>query len=256
MEQVQTELSDGVLRIALNRPEKKNALTSAMYEALSEAVEQGEGDSAVRALLLHGNGDSFSAGNDLDDFLQKPWNGQAMPPAERFIRAVAGALKPVIAAVHGAAVGIGTTILLHCDLVYAAENTKFLMPFVNLGIVPEAASTLLLPATIGHQRAAALLMLGEPLNAQRAFELGMVNAVLLQDEVLTTALAAARKLVEKPAGALQACKQMLKTHSKAEIDRTIRAEVLTIAARLDAPETQEALRAFLEKRKPDFAKFR
>lgn len=256
MEQVQTELGGGVLRIALNRPEKKNALTSAMYEALSEAVEQGEGDSAVRVLLLHGNGDSFTAGNDLDDFLQKPWNGQAMPPAERFIRAVAGALKPVIAAVHGAAVGIGTTILLHCDLVYAAENTKFLMPFVNLGIVPEAASTLLLPATIGHQRAAALLMLGEPLSAQRAFELGMVNAVLLQDEVLPTALAAARKLVEKPAGALQACKQMLKKHSKAEIDRTIRAEVLTIAARLDAPETQEALRAFLGKRKPDFAKFR
>src|SRR6185437_14978583 len=172
MSQIEIERDAAILRIAINRPEKKNALTADMYTALANALEEAEGDAGVRVLLLHGKGDAFTAGNDLQDFLQKPWKGQAEPPAVRFIHAVAHAKKPVVAAVHGLVVGVGTTILLHCDLVYAAEDTRFIMPFINLGIVPEAASTVLLPALIGRQRASELFMLGTPLSAQRAFEIG------------------------------------------------------------------------------------
>ena len=143
MPEIQTEVKDDVLRITINRPEKKNALSQAMYTALAEAVERGDANPDVRVMVLHGNGDSFTAGNDLQDFMANPWTGKDVPPAVRFMFAVARATKPVIAAVHGSAVGIGVTILLHCDLVYAAEDAKLVMPFVNLGIVPEAGSTVL-----------------------------------------------------------------------------------------------------------------
>ena len=256
MGHVQTELKAGVLRITIDRPEKKNALTSAMYTGLADAVEQGEANADVRVILLHGNGDSFTAGNDLEDFMANPWKGQAVPPALRFIAAVAGAKKPIVAAIHGATVGIGVTILLHCDLVYAADNAKLVMPFVNLGIVPEAGSTVLLPALIGHQRSAELLMLGAPVSAQRAYELGIVNAVVPLDALLPTALEAAGKLADKPIAALLATKALLRKAGKTELDRAIREEVEAIAERLDSPETREALAAFLEKRQPDFAKFR
>ncbi len=242
------------MRIAINRPEKKNALTADMYDALSEAVEEAERDSGIRVLLLHGKGDAFTAGNDLQDFLQKPWKGQARPPAVRFIHAVAHATKPIVAAVHGLVVGVGTTILLHCDLVYAAEETRFLMPFVNLGIVPEAASTVLLPLLIGRQRAAELFMLGTPLTAQRAYEIGMVNAVLPIDKLLPTASEAVLALAAKPAAALRATKDLMKRFYCAEVERALREEVETISERLDSAETREALAAFLEKRKPDFSK--
>jgi enoyl-CoA hydratase/carnithine racemase len=169
--------------------------------------------------------------------------------------AVTGTTKPVIAAVHGAAVGIGTTILLHCDLVYASDDAKLMMPFVNLGIVPEAGSTVLLPATIGYQRSAELLMLGGPLSAQRAYELGLVNKVVAPEALLSTALEAAQKLLEKPAGALLATKRLLKKPLHAELERAMREEVDVVRARLDSPETKEALTAFLQKRKPDFSRF-
>jgi enoyl-CoA hydratase/carnithine racemase len=253
MDHVQTELQNGVLHLILNRPEKKNALTSAMYEALVASIKRAESDDSVRVLVLRGNGDSFTAGNDIEDFVQKPWKGQAVPPAEQFIRAVAFARKPVIAAVHGLAVGIGTTILLHCDLVYAAEGSRFMMPFVNLGILPEAGSTLLLPSLIGHRRAAELLLLAEPFSAQRAYELGIVNRVVAGDELLSTANGAAQVVAGKPGTVVSETKQMMKQHLRAELDRVIRQEVLTIAAQLESPETGEALSAFLEKRKPDFA---
>lgn len=256
MGHIQTELTGGVLRITIDRPEKKNALTSTMYEGLAEAVEQGEANPEVRVMLLHGNGDSFTGGNDLEDFVANPWKGQTVPPALRFIAAMVGAKKPVVAAIHGNAVGIGVTILLHCDLVYAADNAKLIMPFVNLGIVPEAGSTVLLPATIGHQRSAELLMLGAPISGQRAYELGLVNAVVALDALLPTAMGAAQKLAEKPVGALRATKALLRKTSKLELDRAIKEEVAAIAERLDSPETREALTAFLEKRKPDFTKFR
>jgi len=255
MSLIQTEIKGAVLRVAINRPEKKNALTGEMYNELSDAFEQGDANPATRVLLLHGNGDSFTAGNDLEDFLQKPWTGQGVPPAVRFMYAVAKAKKPVIAAVHGAAVGIGTTILLHCDLVFAAEDAKLIMPFVNLGIVPEAGSTVLLPALIGYQRSAELLMLGGPMMAQRAYELGMVNKVVPNDALLSTAMEAARKLSDQPANALLATKQLLKKPLQSELDRAMREEVEVVRMHLHSPETKEALTAFLQKRKPDFSKF-
>jgi enoyl-CoA hydratase/carnithine racemase len=256
MPQIESERNGAVLRIAINRPEKKNALTGAMYDDLSKALEGAEQDSQTRVILLHGQGDSFTAGNDLEDFLQKPWTGQAKPPAIRFIRAMAAARKPIVAAVHGLAVGVGTTILLHCDLVYAADNAKFVMPFINLGIVPEAASTVLLPALIGHQRAAELFMLGAPCSAQRAYEMGLVNAAVTPENLLSTASSVAQQLADKPAGALLACKDLMRRAYKTEVARALGEEVSVIAERLDSPETKEALTAFLEKRKPDFSKFR
>ncbi len=253
MSQVQTETIGAVLRIAINRPEKKNALTTAMYDDLSNAVEQGENDPAIRVLLLHGNGDGFTAGNDLEDFLRMPWTGQGVPPAVRFMNVVAAAQKPVVAAVHGPAVGIGTTILLHCDLIYASQDAKFIMPFVNLGIVPEAGSSVLLPSIIGYHRAAELLMLGSPMTAQRAYDMGLVNQVVAPDALLTTALEVARQLAEKPAAALRATKQLLKKPLQAEVARAMREEVEVVRHHLNSPETKEALTAFLQKRKPDFS---
>ena len=255
MGHINTEIIDNVLRITIDRPEKKNALTSAMYDAMASAVEQGEANPEVRVMLLHGNGDSFTAGNDLEDFVANPWKGHAVPPALRFIAAMAGAKKPLVAAIHGSAVGIGVTILLHCDLVYAANNAKLMMPFVNLGIVPEAGSTVLLPALLGHQRASELLLLGLPMSAQRAYELGLVNVVVAPEALLTTALSAAQMLAEKPAAAVRSTKALLKQAGAADLERAMREEVQVIAERLDSPETREALLAFLQKRKPDFKQF-
>jgi enoyl-CoA hydratase/carnithine racemase len=256
MSHVQCKVAGAVQCIAINRPEKKNALTAEMYTALAGAVEQAEADPAVRVMLLHAVGEAFTGGNDLLDFLQKPWAGQQMPPAVRFIHAVTYAKKAIVAAVQGLAVGVGVTILLHCDLVYASEDAKFIVPFIDLGIVPEAASTVLLPALMGHQRAAELLMLGGPLDVQRAYHLGLVNAVVAPDALFDTASQAAQKLAEKPWGSLLACKRLMKKANQAEVDRALREEVMEIKDRLDSPETREALAAFVEKRKPDFSKFR
>jgi enoyl-CoA hydratase/carnithine racemase len=251
---IEVERNGAVLHIAINRPDKKNALTAEMYDALSDAVDQAEADLAIRVILLHGRGDAFTAGNDLEDFMKKPWKGQAVPPAVRFIRAMAGAKKPIVAAVHGLAVGVGTTILFHCDLVYAADDARFMMPFINLGIVPEAATTVLLPLLVGRQRAAELFLLAVPLTAQRAYELGLVNAVLARDALLNKASAIAQQLSEKPPAAVLACKALMKRAFQAEVERALREEVAVISERLDSPETKEALRAFLEKRKPDFSR--
>ncbi len=255
MAQIEVERDGAVLQVSINRPEKKNALTADMYNALSDAVETAEADAGIRVLLLCGKGEAFTAGNDLEDFMRKPWKGQAVPPAVRFIRAVATAKKPIVAAVHGLSVGVGTTILLHCDLVYAAADTKFMMPFINLGIVPEAASTVLLPLLVGPQRAAELFLLSAPLSAQRAYEIGLVNAVVAPDALLPTALAIAQQLAERPRGAVLACKDLMKRAYRAEVERALVEEVRVIAERLDSPETREALSAFLEKRKPDFSTF-
>ena len=255
MSHIQVERHGAVLHIVINRPEKKNALTADMYTALADAVGEGESDRAIRVLLLQGKGGAFTAGNDLEDFMNRPWKGQTVPPAVRFIRAVAAARKPIVAAVQGLAVGVGTTILLHCDLVYAADDAKFMMPFINLGIVPEAATTVLLPLLIGRQRATELFLLGSPLTAQRAYELGVVNAVLAPDVLLSTASAVAQQLSEKPPAAVLACKDLMKRAFHAEVERALTEEVAVISERLESPETKEALSAFLEKRKPDFSRF-
>jgi enoyl-CoA hydratase/carnithine racemase len=255
MGHINTELHEDVLRITIDRPEKKNALTVAMYTALAEAVEQGEANPAVRVLLLHGNGDSFTAGNDLQDFLANPWKGPEAPPVVRFMLAVVRAKKPVIAAIHGSTVGIGVTILLHCDLVFAAEDTKLLMPFVNLGLIPEAGSTMLMPALIGHQLAAELFLLSAPMSAQRAHELGLVNLVVPGNTLVDSALASARALAEKPAAAVRITKALMKKPGAAEVERVIQEELQVFSERLQSPECREALMAFLQKRKPDFKQF-
>lgn len=256
MAHIEVERSDFVQKIGINRPEKKNALTADMYNLLADAVDQAEADPAVRVIFLYGRGDAFTAGNDLEDFMKKPWKGQAVPPAVRFIRAVAMAKKPIVAAVHGLAVGVGTTILLHCDFVYATTEATFVMPFINLGIVPEAAATVLLPLLVGRQRASELFLLSAPLTAQRAYELGLVNAVLAPDALLKTASAIAQQLSEKPFAAVLACKDLMKRAFHGEVERALTEEVTVISARLESPETREALQAFLEKRKPDFSRLK
>ena len=185
MEHIITENRDGILRIEINRPDKKNALTAAMYQAMADALKAAEADSKVRVVLIHGKSDLFTAGNDLQDFLDNRSRDENRP-AFQFLRNISRAQKPIVAAVAGAAVGIGTTMLLHCDLVYAAPNARLQLPFVNLGLVPEAASSLLLPALVGYQRAAELLLLGEPFSAQTAKEIGLVTAVVPEDVLLET----------------------------------------------------------------------
>jgi enoyl-CoA hydratase/carnithine racemase len=254
MDEVRTERVGGVLRIQLNRPEKKNALNLAMYEALAGALAAAESDPAVRALLLHGAGGAFTAGNDVKDFLRAPALG-GDHPAVRFIRAVAGAPKPIVAAVSGPVVGIGTTMLAHCDLVFAAEDARFHLPFVDLGLCPEMAASYLFPALMGHPRAAELMLLAEPFGAAKAREYGLVNEVVPGDRLLAVAGAAAEKLARKPPAALRVTKSLLKRAPRAAVEAAVQEELTRFAERLASPEAREALTAFLEKRPPDFSRF-
>ncbi len=254
MKNILTENKDGILRIEINRPDKKNALTAAMYQAMADAIKVAEADSKVRVVLIHGKADLFTAGNDLQDFLDNPPSDDKRP-AFQFLYGISQAQKPIIAAVAGAAVGIGTTMLLHCDLVYAAPNARLQLPFVNLGLVPEAASSLLLPALIGYQRAAELLLLGEPFTAQKAKEIGLVTEVVPEDRLFDTAMAQAKKLASKPAASLRLTKRLMKQGQMAAVAQQIKLEASYFGERLDSPEAKEAFSAFLEKRKPDFGRF-
>ena len=254
MKHILTEIKDGILRIEIDRPDKKNALTAAMYQAMADAIKAAEADAKVRVVLIHGKSDLFTAGNDLRDFLDsRPRDDDR--PAFQFLRNISRAQKPIIAAVAGAAVGIGTTMLLHCDLVYAAPNARLQLPFVNLGLVPEAASSLLLPALVGYQRAAELLLLGEPFSAQTAKEIGLVTAVVPEDVLLETALAQAKKLAQKPATSVRLTKQLMKRGFAAAMAEQMELEIGHYGVLLGAPEAKEAFAAFFEKRKPDFSKF-
>lgn len=243
-----------VLLIQINRPDKKNALTQSMYSAMTSALNQAEDDSAIRATVISGHAGAFTAGNDILDFVQSPPSGEDSP-VFGFLRAISTTKKPLIAAVNGVAIGIGTTMLLHCDLVYAGQNARFQLPFVNLGLVPEAASSLLLPQMMGHQRAAELLLLGDPFSAETACQLGIVNKVLPDSDVLAQAMATAEQLAAKPPQALRLSKQLLKQQNAAAVQRTIADEGALFAQQLTSPEAAEALQAFLEKRKPDFSRF-
>ena len=254
MGQIITEKHDGILRIEINRPDKKNALTSAMYQAMADAIKAAEIDGKVRVLLIHGKSDLFTAGNDLQDFLDNPPRDDNRPVFQ-FLYGISQAQKPIVAAVAGAAVGIGTTMLLHCDLVYAAPNARLQLPFVNLGLVPEAASSLLLPALIGYQRAAELLLLGEPFTAQKAKDFGLVTEVVPEDQLFDTAMAQAEKLAGKPAASLRLTKRLMKQGQMAAVAQQIKLESDHFGERLGSPEAKEAFAAFLEKRKPDFSKF-
>src|SRR5213596_316962 len=209
MSDIITKRSGNILRIQLNRPERKNAMTSAMYITLADLLNNAAKDDQVRVVLWHGAGDSFSAGNDIQDFLKNP-PGAGESPQARLIQALIDFDKPIVAAVQGAAIGGGTTMLTHCDFVYAGETAKFQMPFINLGLVPEFGSSCSVPIRIGHIRAAELILLGLPFDARRAAELGLVTRVVPDQELLATATETAQKLADKPAGALRACKRLMK----------------------------------------------
>jgi enoyl-CoA hydratase/carnithine racemase len=248
------ELADRILRIAIDRPERKNAMTEPMYAALARALSAADTDPGVRVVVIHGGPGAFTAGNDIKDFLDHPPRSTDAP-VFRFLRAISGVYKPVIAAVSGVAVGIGTTMLLHCDLVFAAPDARFQLPFVSLGLCPEAASSLLLPHYAGYQRAAELLLLGEPFGAETAREIGLVNAVCEADRLLDTAMARARSLAALPPASVRATKFLMKTPLAQDVERHMSLETENFKVRLDSPEAKEAFRAFLEKRKPDFSRF-
>ena len=254
IETIRTGLSDGVFHIEMARPEKKNALTAEMYQALADALESAEADPAVRVILISGAGGNFTAGNDLSDFLAKPPTDEAAP-VFRFINGLANLQKPFVAAVEGVAVGVGTTMLLHCDLVYVGASARFVLPFANLGLTPEAASSLLLPMCAGHTRAADLLFFGEPFSGQTALELGIVTAVLPDGQVLDYALERSRKLTTQPSASLRLTKQLMRRAQQGLIRETMRFETEIFRQRLASPEAKEAFAAFFEKRKPDFSNF-
>jgi enoyl-CoA hydratase/carnithine racemase len=253
-EQIQTERSEGILTLRINRPDKKNALNLAMYAALAAGIREAEHDDAVRVILITGTDDCFTSGNDLADFLAAPPTGMESPVMQ-FLLALSQARKPLVAAVNGAAVGVGVTMLLHCELVYAGDSATFQMPFVNLGLCPEAGSTLLLPRLMGHQRAAELLLLGETFSAMSAWHVGIVNEVCRDGELMATARAKARQLAAQPAAAVRLAKELLKREYAAALQETIAEEGAQFIKRLKSPEAAEALQAFMERRKPDFSRF-
>ncbi len=249
-----TKSDQGVMQIEIHRPEKKNALTVAMYTALTEALKQAEQNTDVRVMLLTGGMECFTSGNDLKDFMEHPPKDESSP-VFRFLKAISQAEKPLIAVVNGPAVGIGTTLLLHCDLVYAGSLAVFQLPFVNLGLCPEAGSSLLLPQRLGHLRAAEWLLLGEPFGAAKAREFGLINEVYENTQVLEQALVRARRIAAQPPAALRLTKALLKQSNAQTVGEVIQLEGQHFIECLRSPEAQEALQAFLERRKPDFSQF-
>lgn len=254
-EHVRITNDEGVLRLTLARPDKKNSLTLAMYATLGNALARAETDPSVRAVLFEAEGDAFSAGNDIGDFAAVASGKLAREDmtTNLFLDALAKARKPYVAAVQGLAVGIGVTMLLHCDLVFVAENAKLSTPFVNLALVPEAASSVLLQARIGYARAFAMFALGEPIDGRTAANIGLANAALPANEVGPKALAAAKLLASKPQGSLRATKELMRDSQA--IAAVMARETEIFSARLKSPETAEALQAFAERRPPDFSKF-
>ena len=250
---VKTEISDGVMTLTLQRPEKKNALSGAMYNALADALRQADVDASVRAVLFQGDGDSFTAGNDMADFARQAGaENSAESPVHRFIEAIISASKPLVAAVHGNAVGIGTTMLLHCDLVYLADNARLITPFVKLALVPEAASSWLLPLRIGHVRAYAMFALGEPMEAAAALACGLANAVVPQGELRKKARDAALALSKLPGGSLSQSKRLMRDLQR--ITAQAAEEEQLFKERLKTAEAREAFAAFAERRHPNFAR--
>ena len=252
MSDVLQQVESGVMTLTLNRLDKKNSFTAAMYAELAEALRGAADDAAVRVVLFQGHETIFSAGNDIGDFLNKP-PSTPDSPVFRFLNAIATFPKPLLAAVCGPAVGIGTTMLLHCDLVYAGDNAMFSMPFVNLGLCPEAASSLLVPQMLGYHRAAEALLLGEPFFAEAAQEVGLVNRVLPPTEVNGYAQAQAKKLAAKPLSSLIETKRLMKGGDQAAVLAQVALEGQSFGRMLKEPAAREAFGAFVEKRKPDFS---
>ena len=242
----------GVMTLTLNRVDKKNSITAAMYSTLADALDQAKADAAVRVVLLQGDATVFSAGNDIGDFLHKPPAGQDSP-VFHFLHGIAAFPKPIVAAVCGPAVGIGTTMLLHCDLVYAGDNAAFALPFVNLGLCPEAASSLLVPQMFGYHRAAEALLLGEPFMAEAALEVGLVNRVVPPTEANAIAQTQARKLAAKPISSLIETKRLMKKGQAPQVQAVMAEEGASFGRMLREPAAREAFGAFMAKRKPDFS---
>jgi enoyl-CoA hydratase/carnithine racemase len=250
-----TQKENGILAIEFNRLEKKNAITSAMYQMMADALQDAESDAAVRAIVILGKPEIFTAGNDLEDFMKNPPAVNSDRPVAQFMQALSSATKPVVAAVAGAAIGIGTTMLLHCDLVYAADNAKFSMPFTQLGLCPEFSSSLLFPQLSGYQRAAEKLLLGEPFSAQEAHQMGLVCKVLPAADLNAFARAQAAKLAALPASSLRTTKRLMKGAQSGAANARMMEENKHFSEMLGAPEAKEAFSAFFEKRKPDFSRF-
>jgi len=252
MSDIVTERSANILRIQLNRPARKNAMTVAMYNTMADLLNDAAKDDQIRVVLWHGAGDSFSAGNDIQDFLKNP-PGAGESPQARLIQALISFDKPIVVAVQGAAIGGGTTMLTHCDFVFAGESAKFQMPFINLALVPEFGSSYSVPARIGYLRAAELILLGARFDARRAAELGLVTRVVPDQELLATATDTARKVAEKAPAALQACKRLMRSSTRDQLERAVKLELQEFSERVRSAEAKEAFSAFIEKRKPNFS---
>ena len=252
MNEVLIDRSDGVMTVTLNRLEKKNSFTRDMYATVADALAQADADPALRALVLQGHETIFSAGNDIGDFLNRAPTQES--PAFVFLRAISTFSKPLLAAVCGPAVGVGTTLLFHCDLVYAGDNAAFSMPFVNLGLCPEAASSYLAPRLMGYGRAAEALLLGEPFLAEAALEMGLVNRIVPPSEAAALARQQARKLAAKPLAALIETKRLMKKNQAGIVAERMAEEGVSFARLLAEPAAREAFTAFMEKRRPDFLK--
>lgn len=248
---INVTLNDRILEVVIERPDAKNALTVDMYDRLTDAFMQARDDDDVRVAVLRGAGGVFTAGNDLADFIQNPPTSEDSP-VYRFLRAVIDFPKPLIAAVDGWAVGVGTTVLLHCDLVYASARAKFKMPFVDLAVVPEAGSSLILPRMLGHQKAAELLFFSETFNAEQAAEFGIVNDIFPADELIEQVRARAARLVTKAPESLRQTKALLKGCQSKSLDETMQVEAELFISRLASDEFKEAVSAFFEKRTPEF----
>lgn len=250
MNEIKTAVADGIMTITINRPDKKNALTQAMYGAMADALLAAEADRAVRVVLITGTPGAFTAGNDLQDFLNSPPRGEEAP-VFRFLQAISTASKPLVAAVTGVAVGVGSTMLLHCDLVYAAESAKFSFPFVNLGLVPEAASSMLLPRMVGYHKAAEMVLLGDSFDAAAAKDCGIANAVFPDDRLMDETMAVARRLAAKPPTSMKLSKQLMK-QARGGVTEQMADERVHFTAQLRSDEAREAMTAFFEKRAPKF----
>ncbi|MEY3265252.1 MAG: hypothetical protein RL717_2729 [Pseudomonadota bacterium] len=249
-----TSQSAGIVTLAFNRPDKKNAITSAMYQSLADGLQAAAQDASVRVIVITGQPGIFTAGNDVDDFLKNPPQGSNSPVAQ-FMTQLRDAEKPVLAAVTGMAIGIGTTLLLHCDLVYAADTARFAMPFTQLGLCPEFGSSLLFPRLAGYQHAAEKLLLGEAFTASEAEQLGLVNQVLPAAALQEHVAQQAAKLAALPAASVRATKRLMKAELAAPIKAAMDAEMHDFSRMLRGPEAKEAFSAFVEKRKPDFSQF-
>lgn len=253
MNDVLVEQTGPVLQILFNRPEKKNALTGAMYAAVEDAFRRADEDASIRVVLLSGVGDTFTSGNDIKDFQTRAATNEPTH-ASPFLTALSSLAKPLVAAVNGAAIGVGTTMLAHADIVIAARSARFVMPFTSLGLVPEAASSLLFPRLVGHQRASALLLLGDQLDAETARDWGFVNQVVADEDLMSTARSVTARLAALPPASVRQTKNLIK-NGRQDVPGRIAEELVLFRDRLRSPEAAEAFQAFAEKRKPDFSKF-